>query len=342
MLHVRVVSPAKVTGQLVGLLTADPGVVNLVVMRAAAAHPDGDAVQFDLAAASANSVLSELRDLGLTRRGPVIVDTVDAALSEETKQAATWDPSYHGDQAPVWELVEARIRADAHYAPSFFLLLVFAGLIGASGILTNSQILVVGAMVVGPEYSAIIALALGLDRRRRRPVGSGLLALTVGFALAILATYLFALAIRGSGETPRAYLLGVRPVSSLINSPNLFSVVVAVIAGLVGVVSLTLARSSALTGVFISVTTIPAAADLGVSLAYHSWQEARGSLVQLLLNVGLLIVVGALALHAQRVFWRAWQRRRRPAAPRRQLRGTPPALPRVGADQARQLLAGVA
>lgn len=109
----------------------------------------------------------------------------------------------------------------------------------------------------------------------------------------------------------------MRPVSSLINSPNLFSVVVAVIAGLVGVVSLTLARSSALTGVFISVTTIPAAADLGVSLAYQSWPEARGSLIQLLLNVGLLIVVGALALHAQRAFWRAWQRRRRPATARR-------------------------
>ena len=35
------------------------------------------------------------------------------------------------------------------------------------------------------------------------------------------------------------YSLGVRPVSSLIESPNLFSIVVAVLAGIVGVVSLT-------------------------------------------------------------------------------------------------------
>ncbi len=310
MLHVRVVSPAEVTERLVGMLAADPGVINLVVIRAAATGPDGDAVQFDLTNASANSVLKQLRDLGLSRRSPVILETVDAALADETKLQAR-DPSYHGDQAPVWELVQARIRADAQYAPSFFLLLIFAGLIGASGILTNSQILVVGAMVVGPEYSAIIAVALGIDRRRRRPVARGLVALIAGFTFAIAVTYLFALVIRGSGETPRAYLNGVRPVSDLINSPNLFSVVVAVIAGLVGVVSLTQARSSALTGVFISVTTIPAAADIGVSLAYRSWQEARGSLVQLLLNVGLLIVVGALALRAQRAFWQAWQRRRR-------------------------------
>ncbi len=310
MLHVRVVSPAEVTERLVGLLAADAGVINLVVLRAAATGPDGDAVQFDLTNASANSVLKSLRDLGLSRFSPVILETVDAALADETRQQAR-DPSYHGDQAPVWELVQARIGADAQYSPSFFLLLIFAGLIGASGILTNSQILVVGAMVVGPEYSAIIAVALGVDRRRRQPVGRGLVALIAGFALAIAVTYLFALLIRGSGDTPKAYLSGLRPVSDLINSPNLFSVVVAVIAGLVGVVSLTQARSSALTGVFISVTTIPAAADIGVSLAYRSWPEARGSLVQLLLNVGLLIVVGALALHAQRAFWQAWQRRHR-------------------------------
>jgi hypothetical protein len=35
-------------------------------------------------------------------------------------------------------------------ADSWFALLVIAGLIGAVGILANSQILIVGAMVVGP------------------------------------------------------------------------------------------------------------------------------------------------------------------------------------------------
>jgi len=314
MLHVRVVSPADVTERLAGELTADPGVSNLVIMRAAATRPDGDAVQFDLARASANSVLERMRELGLDRRSSVIIETVDAALVDRPpEQQAT----YHGERVPVWELVEARIRGDAQYPPSFFGLLVFAGLIGACGILTNSQILVVGAMVVGPEYSAIIAVALGLDQRDRQSVRSGLLVLAAGFALAIAVVLIFALCIRWSGETPKEYLAGVRPVSDLINTPNLFSVVVAVIAGLVGVVSLTLAKATTLTGVFISVTTIPAAADVGVSVVYGAWKEAAGSLEQLLLNVVLLIVVGALGLHAQRAFWRAWQRRSRaPRAPR--------------------------
>jgi uncharacterized membrane protein len=85
------------------------------------------------------------------------------------------------------------------------------------------------------------------------------------------------------------------------------------------VVSLTESRANALIGVFISVTTIPAAADIGVSLAFGSWHEAGGSALQLLLNVILLIAVGAAGLSAQRAIWRrrgARQRTIPPGSPR--------------------------
>jgi len=121
-------------------------------------------------------------------------------------------------------------------------------------------------------------------------------------------TLLFSLAIRGLGLAPTAFLDGVRPVADLIDSPNAYSFIVAVLAGTVGVVSLTEARANALIGVFISVTTIPAAAPVGVSLAFSSWQEAWGSLVQLLLNIVLLIAVGAGGLVLQRKIWRRHRR----------------------------------
>jgi uncharacterized hydrophobic protein (TIGR00271 family) len=309
MLHVRVVSPAAVTGRLVEGLAADPGVTNLVVLRAAATRPDGDAVQFDVHASSANPVLARLGDLGLHRESSVIIETVDAAIADSHSPAA-WHRRYHGERAPIWALMEARIRDGAQYAPSFFLLLVSAGVIGACGILINSQILIVGAMVVGPEYSAISAVALGIDRRDWHPVTQGLLALLAGFVLAIVVTLAFAACIRWAGHTPEAYLKGIRPVSDLINSPNLYSVVVAVLAGIVGVVAMSLSMTGTLVGVFISITTIPAAADVGVSIAFGSWREARGSALQLLLNVTLLIVTAALAMRAQRNLWRRWSQQR--------------------------------
>jgi uncharacterized hydrophobic protein (TIGR00271 family) len=310
MLHVRVVSPPGVTGALLDRLAEVPGVQNLIVLNGAARRPDGDAVLFELQESAANTVFQALRDLGLDRDGPVAVEQVDASLTSTARpRGEIGSPAR--ETAPVWEMVEATIGAGAVYSPSFFVLLAIAGLIGAVGILTNSQILIVGAMVVGPEYNAIIAVALGIDQRDRSAVRDGLLALVSGFFVAIVLTFAFGVAVRASGHTPELYLKGLRPVSDLINSPNLFSVVVAILAGLVGVVSLTESRANALIGVFISVTTIPAAADIGVSLAFGSWKEARGSAVQLVLNVVLLIVVGAAGLTVQRAIWRRIGARKR-------------------------------
>jgi len=305
MLQVRVVSPPAVTGRLIEYLAAESGVINLAVESSAARRPDGDMVQFDVMRSAANGVLAQLRVLGLYRSSSVIVQEVDAALADTTDRP-DWRATYHGEYAPVWEVVAASINDTAAYSPSFYALLAFAGIIAACGILTNSQILVVGAMVVGPEYNAIVAIALGIERRDWAPVRRGLLALLVGFAFAIAVTLLFSLCIRGLGKPADQFLHGARPVASLINAPNLYSVVVAVVAGIVGVMSLTLAKAGPLVGVFISITTIPAAADIGVSAAFGLGSEALGSLYQLVLNVGLLIMVGALTMRGQRLIWRRW------------------------------------
>ncbi len=301
MLHVRVVSPPALTGDLTEWLGDHPGVADVVVHAGAARQPPGDALQFDIRQAAANEVFERLRLMGLDATAPISVVQVDAALAAHRESRGSGP--FQRERAPVWELVEAAIRAGEEYAPSFYVLLTVAGLIAAVGILTNSQILVVGAMVVGPEYSAIIAVALASGHQDGRSVRAGLLALFWGFLGAVLATGAFALAVRATDLTPAAYRLGLRPVSALIGTPNVFSVVVATLAGIVGVVSLTEARANALIGVFISVTTIPAAADIGVSLAYRNWHEAAGSALQLLLNVGLLLVVGAGGLAAQRRIW---------------------------------------
>lgn len=303
MIHLRAVSPPDRTDRVVELLADDPYVLNLIVHRGAARNPDGDSVACDVLTGAANEVLHGLRDLQIDLRGSIVIEPVDMAFSGRASEGATRRLGVMAN-APVWDQVEARIRSEGRYAPSFYLYLVIAGLIGAVGIVTNSQILIVAAMVVGPEYGAIVAVALGVDRGDRIMVRRGLSALCTGFALTILVTFLFGLLIRGFGLQSEAFDVGLRPVSNLINTPNFFSVAVAALAGVVGIVSLTEARTSALLGVFISVTTIPAAADISVSTAFASWPEARGSLIQLLVNITVLIVVGTVALRCQRAIWR--------------------------------------
>jgi uncharacterized hydrophobic protein (TIGR00271 family) len=302
LIHIRAVCPTDVTPRLLESLGANDGVVNLVVLEGVARNPAGDSLQFDVITAEANRVLDELRRLELDRRGSIVIENIDTSISELAAQAERREPT-KANFSPIWEEAEARIRERGTYRPSWFVLLAIAGIIGAVGILTNSQILIVGAMVVGPEYGAMIGVALGIDQRDGMPIRRGLNALLFGFALAIAVTLVFSLLIRAFDLQPRAYELGIRPVADLIDSPNAFSVIVAVLAGIVGVVSLTEARASTLIGVFVSVTTIPAAADMGLSMAFGDWSEARGAFLQLVVNVVILIVVGAIGLAVQRRIW---------------------------------------
>jgi uncharacterized hydrophobic protein (TIGR00271 family) len=297
MIHVRLVSPPDVTAQVRPWLVSEAGVMNLIVLEASVRNPDGDAVHFDVLRGRANAVIARLRESGIDRRGSIVLEPVSTSISAVAAKAEVHRPRFD-EFAPLWEEVDGRIRSDGRFPPSWYALLVIAGLIAAVGLLTNSQILIVGAMVVGPEYGAIVALAYGVTRHEARSVSKSAKALTFGFALAVVAALLLALVIRAAGLEPKAFELGVRPVANLIDTPNWYSVIVAVLAGVVGVISLTEARTSTLIGVFISVTTIPAAAAIGVSLAFGSGSKALGSLEQLLLNVFLLAAMAALGIPA--------------------------------------------
>lgn len=309
MIHLRVVSPPDITDAMVPALRAEPTVMNLTVFRSAVSKPDGDAVQFDVQQGAADQVIERLRQLGVEQRGAIVLQNVDASVSALTDSVPAGRMRFQ-QFAPVWAEVEARIRLGGSYPPSWFGLLVIAGLIGAVGILTNSEILIVGAMVVGPEYGAILSLAFGVTRHDTTRVWHAAAALVVGFTLAVIGALVLAAMIRWADLQPKAYALGIRPVSTLIDTPNWFSLIVALLAGVVGVVSVTEARSSTLIGVFISVTTIPAASDIGVSLAFGSGSEAWGATLQLLLNVTVLTAVAIAGLPAQRAVWRRATRRR--------------------------------
>jgi uncharacterized membrane protein len=68
--------------------------------------------------------------------------------------------------------------------------------------------------------------------------------------------------------------------------------------------------------VLISVTTIPAAANVGVGAAYGEWASARGSLEQLAINLLSLVVAGTLTLLFQRAVYARRRTKHRHETPR--------------------------
>lgn len=298
MLRVRAVTPPTITGALLDELEADPAVVNIVVAAGAARKPTGDLVTFDVAREAANDVIGRLRARDLHRVGSITVERIDVSISDAAARAERLAPGDPSD-AVIWEEVEARVRSESGWSLSFTVLLVISGLIAAIGVLVDSPILIVGAMVVGPEYGPVSLVAYGLATRRAHRVRKGLGALAIGLPVTVGACAVLTAVLRAADRVPDAYLRGERPLTSFVSSPDLFAVLVAVLAGVAGAVSLAEARHGALVGVLVSVTTIPAAANIGVALVMGRPGEAGGALGQLALNLALLMAVGAVTFLAQ-------------------------------------------
>ena len=310
MVHLRLVVPTDSAERVLHTLEQSPAVVNVVRLPGSSVKPRGDLFLCDVAREEASVIVEHLRRLGLERDGSISIDAVDSTISAGARRATVAARGAAAD-AVIWEEVEARTSESAELSFSFLAFMMLATLIAAIGILTDSQILIIGAMVVGPEFGPLAGLCVALVQRRIELARRSATALAVGFPIAIAVTFLVVLVLRAAGPAPDEIAAQGRPATFFIAHPNTFSVLVALLAGVAGILSLTTAKSSALMGVLISVTTIPAAANVAVAAAYADWPELRGALSQLVLNLGCIVLAGVATLTVQRL---AFNRRLRRAA----------------------------
>jgi uncharacterized hydrophobic protein (TIGR00271 family) len=302
MVHLRIVSPPDLTGQVMDLLTANPSVINIVELGNVARRPDGDVILCDIAREDASVVLHALKALDLHDRGSIALEQVDTAISRAAEEAERHAPGAPSD-AVVWEEVEQRTSENVELSGVFVLFMVLAALIASVGIYLDSEILIVGAMVVGPEFGPIAGFCVALVQRRRDLAVRSGVALAVGFPLAITAVFLASLVFKATELTPADFTAEDHGIANLISSPDAFTVIVALCAGAAGMLSLSTAKSGALIGVLISVTTIPAAANIGVAAAYQDGDGWAGSVAQLALNLASILVAGTLVLAVQRMLY---------------------------------------
>jgi uncharacterized hydrophobic protein (TIGR00271 family) len=308
MVHLRIVVPNYQSEHTLELLKGIPSVCNLIYLERAAQRPEGDVILCDVAREDTSVVVSDLRELDIDVEGSIAMEEIDSQISEvaqRAERAAAGAPS----DAVVWEEVEARTSENIELSASFIGFMVLAMLIAAVGIVTDQLILIIGAMVVGPEFGPIAGLCVAAVQLRGDVARRSLIALAVGFPAGITASFLFTLAIDGTGLIPEGFAEGEHPFTQFIASPDEFSFIVAYLAGMAGVLSLTSAKSGALVGVLISVTTIPAAANIGVAAAVGDGAEWVGAMEQLSLNLGAIFLAGIGTLYVQRLLY--VRRRRR-------------------------------
>jgi uncharacterized hydrophobic protein (TIGR00271 family) len=309
MMQLRASVPTDLTAEVVSLLEADEAVSSLAVLTGASRRPVGDLVVADIAREGVNDVLDRLRELGVHQRGTVHVEAVQTWLSQAGLEAEQRTPGSSSD-AVVWADVTQRAYEDSELNWTYVSFMCLATLLASIAIVLDSQVLVIGAMVLGPEFVPIAALGLALVRRRRSLLLRAGRTLVAGFMISIAVATALALVARAVGWIELDDLVGRRPQTDFIYSPDRWSFVVAVIAAAAGVLSLTSAKVGGLSGVFISVTTVPASGNVALGLAFGAWHEVRGSGLQLGLNLAGMALAGWGTLAFQRAAWRPLSARR--------------------------------
>lgn len=290
----RVIAPAEVSDSVIDVLRRQPGVAHVVVHRGAALDPRGDEITADIARESANDVVDDLKALGLKRRGAITLDVIDTVVSTAAYRAekeAEGDPA----DAVIWDELAARTREESALNATYLAFLSLACLIAAVGVATDSTVTVVGAMVVGPEFGPLAALAVAVVRRRGYLARRAALALLVGFPLAMVVTAIGVLAGEAVGWITLETTRQLEDVDFIFQVGPL-SFVVALFAGAAGMLSLVSAKSAALVGVFISVTTVPAAGFAVVAATVGDWHIAAQSAAQLGVNLSGIVLAGVLVL----------------------------------------------
>ena len=289
MLHLRVICPETAARSVAKELTRHVGVVNV---RRTGETSSGWEVVADLPREVGDEVLSALRDLDVAM---ISMEPLDTAIGPLVDQAEKDAPG-EGADALIWDELSTRTGEDSTLTGTFVAFMVLATILASIGVVTDSPVTVVGAMVVGPEFGPLAGIAVGLMRRRWGIVRRAVVALLVGFPTAIVVTGLLALLARATGLISPDDIAGSSRQTDFIYHPGWFSVITALVAGTAGMLSLTSSKSAALVGVFISVTTIPAAGNAAVGVvlgdSYETWQ----SLAQLGINLVGIVAAGLLTL----------------------------------------------
>ncbi|WP_067814009.1 DUF389 domain-containing protein [Nocardia inohanensis] len=294
MLHIRVICPPESTDAVLSALRAEAGATLVTVQRGAAVEPAGDVIEAEVARESGNDVLRMLKSHNVERTGGIVIEspgTVLSAAAQRAVKAAPGDPT----DAVVWEGLVAQTHEESTLNPTFLAFITIACLLAVVGVATDSPVTVVGAMVVGPEFGPLAAIAVALVRSDFRLARRSAIALLAGFPFAMGIAALASMLFEHLGWITVNSIDDIHNVD-FIYQVGPFSLVVALLAGAAGMLSLVTSKSAALVGVFISVTTIPAAGFAAVAATIGEWEKAFMSIGQLGVNMTGIVIAGIIVL----------------------------------------------
>ena len=269
--------------------------VDFVITEEASDSNERYVFHFPLPSQAVESVLDKLYDAGL-EESFIVIGTADAA---NTPQFAELEERYveGGEESDTVVPEELGSKAkNLNPSPrTYYTMTLLSVLVASVGLLIDSPAVVVGSMVIAPQVGAALTASVGLAFSKRKLIVDGIRDQIAGLGLAVIFAVVFGFAIRTAAFVPQTLDPTTIAQISSRTSPGILALVVGLSAGAAGAIGLATDLPVSLVGVAVAAALIPAAAAIGIGIAWGYPLVAFGAFVLLVLNILSITVSGALA-----------------------------------------------
>ena len=181
-----------------------------------------------------------------------------------------------------------RLQAGARWNVDFITMICLSTAIASLGLIQNSTAVVIGAMVVAPLMTPLIAAGLALVQGNLVFFLDSLKAMSFGILAGLLISMFFGFVVPLEELTPELLARG---------APTIIDLAVAYLSGVAAAYAL--ARPSllgAMAGVAIAAALVPPLATVGIAFAEFRWDITEGAAILFLTNL-VAIILGAASIY---------------------------------------------
>jgi uncharacterized hydrophobic protein (TIGR00271 family) len=241
-------------------------------------------VSLPLPTGAVDEVLGEIRDTGLDEERYTVISAVESAttphiddLEEEYQQKPGGSQISHtGLRTATQEL-----RSDML---TYIVLVCLSAMVASVGLLLNSAVVIVGAMVISPFVGAILSASVGVVIDDREVVIGSLAYQSGGLVLAVVSATVISFGFKAASLVPPG--LAVESIGQIgaFSTPAALTIALAFFAGAAGALTLASDLGTAVAGAAVAAAIVPAAAVVGIGIVWTQPALALGAFVLLIAN----------------------------------------------------------
>ena len=258
---------------------------------------DGTVAYVPVPTGAVDVVLDRLYDAGLDEDTYTVVADVDRAtvpnVAELTDRYVEGPRGERGASNVEIRERAADLEPDTATYVSFA---VLSAIVAVGGLLLDSAIVIVGAMVIAPFAGSTLSASVGAVISDREMIVDSATSQAVGLVVAYVGAVAMSAALQWTGFVPSILVVSRVDQVSAFLTPNLLTLAIAIAAGFAGALALATDLPVSIAGVAVAAAIVPAAATAGIGTVWGQPLVVLGAVVLLSVNIVFINLAAYVAL----------------------------------------------